>query len=110
MPAAFNVYPRIVELQQVIESDVMRGALLSVLGKDYAMSAHRSLRFATGGDQTTHKDSTSSCCHLPTFQKLTTAAAPCSPALAGASASLANGVRLLYPSRLHARDGRYVKL
>ena len=45
--AAFNIYPRIVELQQVIESDVMRGALLSVLGQDYAMSAHRSLRFAT---------------------------------------------------------------
>ena len=69
MPAAFNIYPRIVELQQVIESDVMRGALLSVLGQDYAMSAHRSLRFATEGDQTTHKDSTSSgCLFCPPFR------------------------------------------
>ena len=103
MRAAFNIWPRIVELQQVIESDVMRGALLSVLGKDYAMSAHRSLRFATGSDQTTHKDSTSSgCLSCPPSQTMTTVAAACSPALAGASASLANGVRLLRPSRLHA--------
>ena len=110
MRAAFNIYPRIVELQQVIESDVMRGALLSVLGQDYAMSAHRSLRFATEGDQTTHKDSTSSGTFLPTSPEVDNGGCCLrSPALAGASASLANGVRLLPPGRLHARDGRYVK-
>lgn len=54
---AFNIYPRIVELEPaVLRHPVICGALRSILGESYAMSAHRSLRFATGKGQTTHKD------------------------------------------------------
>ena len=36
-----NILPRISEMNQVIESPVIRGALSSVLGKDYVVHPHR---------------------------------------------------------------------
>ena len=54
---AFNVYPKIAELEPaVLRHPLVCGALRSILGERYAISAHRSLRFATGKPQATHKD------------------------------------------------------
>ena len=51
----FNVHPRIAGMEQVLYGPVLRGALTSVLGEDYALNAHRSVAFG-GSSVSTHKD------------------------------------------------------
>ncbi len=51
----YNVHPRIMGMQQVLYGPVLRGALTSVLGEDYALNTHRSVAFG-GASVSMHKD------------------------------------------------------
>ena len=54
-----NLLPRLSEVNDIIQSPVVRGALTSVLGSDYAVHPHRHCHFTNPGRkvQTWHKDS-----------------------------------------------------
>ncbi len=54
-----NLLPRLSEVNDIIQSPVVRGALTSVLGSDYAVHPHRHCHFTYPGRkvQTWHKDS-----------------------------------------------------
>ena len=53
---ANNIYPAVPELVGVLQAPSVRGALTSVLGKDYVMHAHRALHLYQdmGNDQGFH--------------------------------------------------------
>ena len=53
-----NIYPGVPELAGVLQAPSVRGALTSVLGKDYVMHAHRALHLyeGMGNDQGFHQD------------------------------------------------------
>ena len=54
---ANNIYPAVPELVGVLQAPSVRGALTSVLGKDYVMHAHRALHLYQdmGSDQGFHQ-------------------------------------------------------
>ena len=54
-----NLLPRLSDINDIIQSPVVRGALTSVLGSDYAVHPHRHCHFTYPGRkvQTWHKDS-----------------------------------------------------
>ena len=54
---ANNIYPAVPELVGVLQAPSVRGALTSVLGKDYVMHAHRALHLYQdmGNDQGFHQ-------------------------------------------------------
>jgi hypothetical protein len=52
-----NVFPAIPEIGDVLSSPTVRGALTSILGRDYFTHAHRHLHSSGKGDQGWHKDS-----------------------------------------------------
>ena len=51
----YNVHPRIAGMAEVLDGPVLRGALLSILGEDCALNAHRSVAFGSSS-VSTHKD------------------------------------------------------
>jgi hypothetical protein len=52
-----NIFPVLPDLNAVLRSPAVRGALTSVLGEDYALHAHRFMHVSTGeSDQALHKD------------------------------------------------------
>ena len=53
-----NIYPGVPELAGVLQSPSVRGALTSILGKDYVMHAHRALHLykGMGSEQGFHQD------------------------------------------------------